>query len=304
MTRISLFFLLFCATLMLKAQIETVTLFPDGAPGVKTHQVVEHNVGRKDGLQRIKGITKPEMYVFLPQGADGETPAVVICPGGGYSIVSIESEGYNIARWFQERGVAAFVLKYRLPIDEVFERKEEVALQDVQQSFNYIKTHAKRLNVDESKVGVMGFSAGGHLAACASVLYKTPLINASVEGLRPAFSILIYPVITFQDEYTHKGSRNNLIGKECNAEMKDYYSCEKQVDKNTPMTFLLHSKDDKAVPCQNSILYKEALDSHGVKSRLVILETGGHGFGFRPNAVTNVWTESLDTWLQEVGLVQ
>lgn len=304
MKRILIFLYLFLMSTWIIAQVEPILLYPDGVPGVKPHEIEEYQPEVQGGVQRYVDVTNPTIYPFIPEGADSKTPAVVICPGGGYHLVSIESEGFNVARWFQERGVAAFVLKYRMPLEAAFEDKSIAPLQDVQQSFKYIIDHAKMYNVDKKNIGVMGFSAGGHLAATASVHYKDPLVNAKVKQLRPAFSILIYPVVTFTDEKCHKGSRMRLIGPEWTKEREDYYSCEKQVDAETPPTFILHAKDDRTVPYQNSVMYKESLDLNAVSNKLVLIEKGGHGFGFRPNKPTNVWLQYLEEWLKEMALVK
>ena len=285
------------------AQPDSVFLYPDGVPGLKSSNLQESSFLNRGGVCCFRDIVNPTVTAFIPRQVTSRTPAVVICPGGGYGVVSIESEGYNVAEWFQERGVAAFVVKYRLPNDKAFEDKSIVPLQDVQQTFKYIRENAKEFNVDVKNIGVIGFSAGGHLAGTASVLYKKPLVDAKPKCLRPAFSILIYPVITFSDELCHKGTRKNLIGPEWTQEEQDYYSCEKQVDKHTPPTFLLHAKNDPAVPVENSVMYKAALDAHGVKNKMVLLETGGHGFGIKPGAKTNVWLEDLESWLKEMKII-
>ena len=286
------------------AHADSVFLYPDGGPGEKLHEIEEYQPEAPGGVQRCVDVTNPAIYPFIPEGMEGETPAVVICPGGGYCLVSIETEGFNVARWFQVQGIAAFVLKYRLPNDKAFEDKSIVALQDVQQSFKHIIEHAKMYNVDKNNIGVMGFSAGGHLAATASVHYKNPLVNAKVKQLRPAFSILIYPVVTFTDEKCHQGSRMRLIGPEWTKDQEDYYSCEKQIDVETPPTFLLHAKDDRTVSFQNSVMYKEALDEKAVSNKLFLIEKGGHAFGVIPNSPTNVWLQYLEEWLKEMGLVK
>lgn len=291
-------------SIMMFAQMDSVFLYSEGVPGLKDTSIQESKVANDDGLLRWRNVVSPTITAYIPESADKKTPAVVICPGGGYGIVSIESEGYNVAEWLQERGVAAFVLKYRLPNDAAFVDKKIVPLQDVQQSFKYIIEHAKEYNIDTKNIGVMGFSAGGHLAGTASVLYKDPLVDVKAKYLRPAFSVLVYPVITFTDKFPHKGTRKNLIGPEWTEEEELYYSCEKQVDKKTPPTFLLHAKDDKTVPYQNSVIYKEALDAYGVDNIMVLLEKGGHGFGVQPKKATNIWLDDLEAWLLSEGIIE
>lgn len=303
MKTLTLIFTLTIFSVSMMAQSDSLFLFPEGAPGLKENDLVEQDTQNKDGLSRLHGITEPCFFPMLPEGATEKTPAIVICPGGGYSIVSIDSEGFNVGKWFQERGVAAFVLKYRLPRDEAFENKSIVPLQDVQQAFKLIREHADVYNVDTKNIGIIGFSAGGHLAASASVLYKEPLVDVKPKYLRPAFSVLVYPVMSFTDEVTHKGSRKNLIGPKWSRELQDYYSCEKQVDKKTPPAFLIHAKDDRAVPIKNSQLYKAALDANGVDNKLVLLEKGGHGFGIKPGKASNVWLEYLEEWLLDENII-
>ncbi len=295
----TIFFLMILSTLAV-AQNDSLFLFPEGVPGLKDHNLVEQDTKNKDGLARLYGITQPCIFPMIPENANEKTPAVIICPGGAYRIVSIDSEGFNVGRWFRDRGIAAFVLKYRLPIEEAFVNKSIVPLQDVQQAFKLIREKAGEYNIDTKNIGIIGFSAGGHLAASASVLCKKPLVDAKPKHLRPAFSILVYPVITFTDPFTHLGSRKNLIGPKWTAGDIEYYSCEKQVDKKTPPTFLIHAKDDHAVPLKNSELYKSALDKNAVPNKLLVLEKGGHGFGVKPGAKTNVWLNYLEKWLCEL----
>lgn len=304
MRRLSFIISLLILSNIMLAQTDSIFLYPKGVPGLIDREMAESKTNNNDGLLRWKNVVNPVVFPFIPEGVSAATPAVVICPGGGYGIVSIESEGFNVARWFQERGIAAFVVKYRLPNAKVFEDKKIVPLQDVQQSYKYIIENADKYNVDIKKIGVVGFSAGGHLAASASVLYKDPLVEMKSKFLRPAFSVLVYPVITFTDRFPHKGTRKNLIGPEWTEEEALYYSCERQVDKKTPPTFLLHAKDDRAVPYENSVIYKEALDANGVDNKLVLLETGGHGFGVQPGKATNVWLDSLEDWLTAQGLIK
>ncbi len=304
MKTLKIIFILSIISSSVMAQRDSVFLFPEGVPGLKENNLVEQDTKSKDGLARLYGITNPCFFPMIPENADEKTPAVVICPGGGYGIVSIDSEGYNVGKWFQERGIAAFVLKYRLPKDEAFEDKSIVPLQDVQQTFKLIREKAEEYNVDVKKIGIVGFSAGGHLAASASVLYTEPLVDENAKKLRPAFSILVYPVITFTDKVTHLGTRKNLIGPEWTIAQQNYYSCEQQVDKKTPKAFLIHAQDDGAVPLLNSELYKKALDANGVKNTLVVLEEGGHGFGVKPGAKTNLWLDHLEKWLTSENLIR
>ncbi len=292
-------------SLVMMAQTESIPLFPDGVPGLKPNSGVEEElIDKGDGFSRYGNVTTPEIFPFIPKNADGKTPAVIICPGGGYSYVCVGHEGFAEAKWLNEKGIAAFVVKYRLPEEKAFDNKSMVPLQDVQQAFKYVHDNAKKYNIDKKKIGVMGFSAGGHLAASASVHYDDPQVDAKPKVLRPAFSILVYPVISFTDTLTHKGSRNRLIGPEWTKEQVDYFSNEKQVTKQTPPAILIHAKDDGAVPPQNSVVYKEALEKNGVDVKLVMLDKGGHGFGIKPNSPTNVWLDDLEAWLKDQDLLK
>ena len=234
----------------------------------------------------------PELFVYEPQGKVAQK-AILIIPGGGYGMVAMDHEGHQVAQALLAQGYAAFVLKYRLPKSTTMADKRFGPLQDAQQALQTIRNYNKY-----DQVGVLGFSAGGHLAATLSNLYKEPQVKSDV-SLRPDFSILLYPVISMDDAITHKGSKTNLIGPEFSAEDELHFSMEKQVTNNTPPTFLMHAKDDKAVPIANSIVYQEALKKAGVKSELYTYETGGHGFGLVNKTDDGRWFDSLINWLAE-----
>lgn len=220
--------------------------------------------------------------------------AVLIIPGGGYSHVAINHEGHEVAKAFNEEGYSAFVLYYRLPKDEYMEDRKIGPLQDAQRGMQYIKEH-----YDFDEVGVMGFSAGGHLASSLSNHFDDVKIeNQTAIELAPDFSILIYPVISMDDAITHKGSKKNLIGEQPSAEDLLYFSLEKQVSKKTPPTFLVHAEDDKAVPIGNALRYKEALDREGVINEMFVYSTGGHGFGLHNKTDARKWSEAMFTWLE------
>src|SRR5690606_3525751 len=220
--------------------------------------------------------------------------AVLIIPGGGYSHVAINHEGHEVAKAFNEEGYSAFVLYYRLPKDEYMEDRKIGPLQDAQRGMQYIKEH-----YDFDEVGVMGFSAGGHLASSLSNHFDDVKIeNQAAIELAPDFSILIYPVISMDDAITHKGSKKNLIGEQPSAEDLLYFSLEKQVSKKTPPTFLVHAEDDKAVPIANALRYKEALDREGVINEMFVYSTGGHGFGLHNKTDARKWSEAMFTWLE------
>lgn len=235
----------------------------------------------------------PVLYKYeLPSAKQ----AVLVIPGGGYSHVAINHEGHEIAKAFNEEGYSAFVLYYRLPKDAYMDVRKIGPLQDAQRGMQYIKEH-----YDFDRVGVIGFSAGGHLASSLSNHFDDVKIrNENAINLAPDFSVLIYPVISMDDEITHKGSKNNLIGEEPGNEDLMYFSLEKQVSAKTPPTFLVHAEDDKAVPVANAIRYKEALDSIGIINDIFIYKTGGHGFGLHNKTDARKWSEAMFSWLKDL----
>lgn len=272
-----------CTTLFAQKPIE-IKLWPDGAPnsnGVKgNEQELEKN--------RISNITDPTITVYLPKESNGM--AIVMCPGGGYTRLAMDHEGHDMASWFNSQGITYVVLKYRMPNGHY-----EVPLSDAEQAIRIVREHAKEWKIDPAKVGVMGASAGGHLASTLATHY-------SDKGTRPDFQILLYPVITMDETKTHGGSRTNLIGKTPSTELINRYSNELQVSKETPPAFLALSSDDKAVPADNSIRYYLALLNNDVPVSMHIYPIGGHGWGFRDNfTYKRQWTGELEKWLREIN---
>lgn len=240
--------------------------------------------------ETLSAIDIPSLYIYEKEGSD---KAVLVIPGGGYGHVAIDHEGHAIAKEFNKHGYSAYVLYYRLPKDSTMIDRKIGPLQDAQRAMQVI-----REKHDYKKIGVIGFSAGGHLAATLSNHYDDVKIpNDSKTSLRPDFSALIYPVISMDDAVTHKGSKRNLIGEHPEPNVERYYSLDKQVDKQTPMTFLVHAKDDKAVPIENALRYKMALDENGIANEIEIYETGGHGFGLINKTDPKSWSDSLFNWL-------
>ncbi|NDP20848.1 MAG: alpha/beta hydrolase [Paludibacter sp.] len=241
----------------------------------------------------IVNISEPRMYAFPAAKEKANGAAVLICPGGGYSGVSIIKEGSDIAKWFNELGISAFVLYYRMPNGHY-----EIPLKDAQTALAIIHNRAKEWGVNKKKIGIMGFSAGGHLASTVGTHFKTKL-------QRPAFMILGYPVVTMNKTLTHAGSRNNLLGKNPTDDLIKLYSNELQVTKKTPPTFIVHAKDDKTVPIANSENLKKALDEYKVPTEFNIFEVGGHGFGMRKKGIpADNWDELLKTWLKNQKLIR
>ena len=231
---------------------------------------------------------KPSIRVFLPEAEKATGRAVVCCPGGGYTHLATGHEGYDWAPFFNERGIALIVLKYRMP-----HAHTEVPISDAQEALRVVRENAQQWTIDPKKVGIMGSSAGGHLA--------TTVATHSDSLTAPAFQILFYPVVTFDYQYTHKGSRHGLIGENATQEMVDLYSNEKQVTSTTPPAILLLSDDDRVVPSQNSVNYYLALKKNGVKATMHIYPSGGHGWGCREKFKyhTEMMSE-LSAWLETI----
>jgi acetyl esterase/lipase len=257
----------------------------------------------KNGRILTRYVTQPTLTVFLPEKKNGKRAAVIICPGGGYSYLVMNNEGTEVAKALNKQGIAAFVLKYRLPNDLIMENRSIGPLQDAEQAIKTVRERAKEWNIDTAKVGIMGFSAGGHVASTASTHYKNVVIpNQEKTNLRPNFSILIYPVITFQDSILHKGSKKALIGENASTAKTAEYSNELQVNKDTPPAFLIHCSDDRVVPVANTINYYQALKNSGVKAEMHIYATGGHGFGLKNATRTDKWLEQCMAWMTEMKI--
>lgn len=289
-------FLLLTA-LSINAQDKIIKLYSGAVPNSKTAADYSENSEKaKDGSIRIKKITEPEMLVFYPKKKKDKGIGVVICPGGGYGLVSMTNEGYSVAKKLNEKGITAFILKYRLPSDQIMVDKTIGPLQDAQQAFKIIRENASEHAIDPAKLGIMGFSAGGHLASTAGTHFNQVVIdNPNKTNLRPDFMVLVYPVISF-GEFQHKGSRINLIGDKPTPEMITLYSNELQVTPETPITFLAHAADDKAVPFQNSLNFYLSLNKNQVKSELHLYQEGGHGFGLNNKTTQETWFNSLINW--------
>ncbi len=252
---------------------------------------------------RISRVTAPTLTPY-PAPADKATgTAVIICPGGSYGRLAMDHEGWEVAEWFNEHGISAFVLKYRLPSDAIMEGKSVGPLQDAQEAIRVVRRNARAWNIDPARIGIMGFSAGGHLASTLSTHYDEPVYIPSEPGsARPDFALLIYPVISMQQAATHGESRKNLLGEDPPAELVNHFSNERMVDGETPPAFLVHSADDKAVPVLNSIAYLQALQAEGIPAELHIYQEGGHGYGLAPAGGTESgWPEACLAWLRQNG---
>ncbi|PKB17218.1 acetyl esterase/lipase [Flavobacterium sp. 5] len=246
----------------------------------------------------IRKVIETTLMPFLVENKSSKNAAVVICPGGGYSVLSIDKEGINIAKWLNSIGVSAFVLKYRLPSDAIMTNKTVGPLQDAQEAIRTLRRNAAKWNLDITKIGIIGFSAGGHLASTASTHYSDKVYDIKDDiSARPDFSILIYPVISMEDGITHNGSRESLLGKTASADLIAKYSNEKVVNENTPITFLVHATDDDVVPVENSINYYLALIKNKVSAEMHLYQNGGHGFGLGTKGTNTDWPTACKSWL-------
>jgi acetyl esterase/lipase len=254
------------------------------------------------GIMRVSEISRPTLMVFLPPNEKATGTAVIICPGGGYWINAIQHEGIDVAKKLNEWGVAAFVLKYRIPNEATMIDKSTGPAQDAFRAVQLVRENAKEWNIDPDRVGMMGFSAGGHLASTAGTAYcENMLDNPKQINLRPSFLILIYPVITFKDPFAHTGSRDQLIGGSGNDDMVELNSSEAQVNETTPPTFLVHASDDDAVSSQNSILFYQALQRAKIPAELHLYQKGGHGFGMNNKTTRDSWVDRLQNWMDANG---
>jgi len=296
-----LFALLFLKTSLLLAQ-QVMPLYEGNIPNYKSSTDEEKTVIGADSILRIEAVQKPTLTIYLPAKEKANGTAVVICPGGGYKILAFDKEGTWVAKKLNEWGVAAFVLKYRIPNDKWMLHKEIGPLQDAQRAIQIVRQNFKQWNIDINRVGIMGFSAGGHLASTAATHYsKSYIDNSGKISLRPDFQILLYPVISFKDSIAHMGSRENLIGKNAPDEMINEYSNELQVNATSPPAFLIHATDDKTVNVLNSIYYYEALLKNKVSVEMHIYEKGGHGFGLYNKTTKDNWMDRLYNWMQAKG---
>lgn len=243
-------------------------------------------------------VIRPSLEVYLPAEGTANGTAVIVCPGGSYKVLTYAGEGVATAKAFAKRGVAVFVLKYRLPDDAISSNKTIAPLQDVQRAIKIVREGAEKWHLDSHKIGVVGFSAGGHLASTLATHYRQPVIeNSNNTNLRPDFLVVVYPVVSMQDSLTHADSRRNLLGNNPNEELKKLYSNELQVDAQTPPTYITHAADDRLVDVDNSIKFFESLRHHQVPVEMHIYPKGGHGFIFgMPD-----WTTPLFTWMQKAN---
>ena len=276
-----------------------VPLYTGAVPNNKAVADREKSI-TSNNVTRISKVLTPTLTIYRPDKPNGQ--AVVICPGGGYTILAFDKEGTRVAEELNKWGVTAVVLKSRLPDDSLQNDRSLAPLQDAQEAIRYVRRHAKDWGIDARKIGIMGFSAGGHLASSAATHFnfKADAVNTDTTSFRPDFAILIYPVISFDSTITHKGSRNNLVGRNATEEKIRFFSNELQVNAQTPPSFLVHAGDDGAVPVDNSIRYYMACIKNKVPAELHLYPKGGHGFGLMNQTTNDPWPERLRNWLQSL----
>ena len=247
----------------------------------------------------IANVTSPTVMVFNPVKQDANKTAIIVCPGGGYARLASGHEGNEVAEAFNKIGVTVFVLKYRLPFDSCMTNKEIVPLQDLQQTIKLVRDRAAGFDINPAMLGVIGFSAGGHLVSTGITKFSESYIeNTSNTSLRPDFAILGYPVISMDSAICHKGSRDNLLGKKPSASKLNLFSTDMQVTAQTPPTFLVHASDDKSVPVENSIRFYQALIKNKVNAEMHIYQNGGHGFGLHNATTSDAWFEKAAAWMR------
>lgn len=263
---------------------------------IPCYQDSEDNIAYEGENIIYKKIQTPEIWYFPSETKVEKNPAVIVIPGGGYAQLSIESEGVQIAKWLNKIGIDAFVLKHRLPANYSGSCKQRVAIEDGQAAINFIRDNSSKFKINPDKLGVMGFSAGGHLASSLS--------NLKINDYRPNFSVLLYPVITMNPEKTNSWTFSSLFGESATQEMIVKFSNELNVDKNTPPTIIVHSDNDLSVIPENSLSYYMALRKNNISSSIHIWEDGGHGYGLgKGRGTVESWSKIVEEWMKMKGII-
>jgi len=275
-------------------------VWPNGTPG----EIVSPKPEETFDGKRVRYVSEPTLTIYLPTKELNTNVAVVICPGGGYGMEAMDHEGYEVAEFLQNQGIAGIVLKYRLPYGH-----SEIPLQDAQQAIRMVRFHAEEWSVDPAKIGIAGFSAGGHLASTLSTHFDSGNKDATIAmdklSCRPDFSILLYPVVTFKEEWGHMGSRENLIGKTNDWKIIQNFCNELQVTSQTPPAFIALADDDTSVKPRNSIEYYMALKREGIPAELHIFKEGGHGFGMhKKGKAHDQWPFMVVEWMKAMKYIK
>jgi len=287
------------------AQDKKIPLWEDKIPGEIIVDREEKEVYKDNELQSTSNVTVPTISIFTPTDVKTTGTSVIIFPGGGYSHLSMNKEGKKVAKWLNSLGITVIILKYRLPSDLTMRDKTIGPLQDAQEAVRMVRRNAKKWNIDPNKIGVIGFSAGGHLAATLSTNFSEITYESSDStSPRPDFTILIYPVISMKNEIANKGSKEKLLGLNPSEELIKKFSCDLNVNSTTPNTFIAHATDDQSVPVENSINYYLALKNNKIQCELHLYEKGGHGFGLGINDTSKNWTSDCENWLKLNGLLK
>ncbi|CAM4370614.1 alpha/beta hydrolase [Zobellia roscoffensis] len=282
-------------------------IMPLWPKGKIPNQIVsnEKEVHEQKDILRISKVQEPTIEVYLPSKKNATGQAVLIFPGGGYSILAYDWEGTDIAKFLNSKGIAGIVVKYRLPSSISQTNQEYVPLIDVQRALRMVRSKAEEFHIDATKIGIMGFSAGGHLASTLGTHFDEkiydPIDEVDKLSARPDFMVLCYPVISMNESWAHNGSQNNLLTKKPRSGLTDYFSNEKQVNTTTPPTFLVHASDDKGVPVENSLVFYRALIKNEVPAAMHIFPKGGHGFGLGlKDKYLRTWPELLFGWMESL----
>jgi len=287
--------IIICSSTSVHAQNNEINLWNSEIPGAieaKDYEEV-YNIN----LDRLSKVKNPSLTAFIPENPNGT--AMIICPGGGYALLAIKRSGYDVAKWLNKLGITAFVLKYRLPSDAIMEDKSIGPLQDAQESIRYVRRNAKKWLLNPNKIGVIGFSAGGHLASTLATHYKDVTYKTKdTTSAKPNFTVLVYPVISMQDDITHVGSRNRLLGNKPSKEEIEKFSNQLHVNAHTSPTFIAHASDDQAVSVKNSITYYLALQENNVPAELHAYQHGKHAFFLgREKTTSQYWRNQCKNWL-------
>lgn len=276
-----------------------VLLYPDKVPNSRPAPA---DYAEKNSNGWITKVAAPSLTPYFPTGPKKTGTAVIVIPGGAYAGIAYNHEGADVAKRFADSGITAFLLKYRLPSDLIMVDRSIGPLQDAQRAVQLVRQRAAEWKIDTGKIGVIGFSAGGHLASTLGTHYKQALIeNGAGINLRPSFMALIYPVISM-GEFTHQGSKQNLIGQNASPDKVLLYSNERQVDAATPPAFLVHAEDDSVVAVQNAVLLYSAFVKAKAKIEMHLYPSGGHGFGLNNKTTGDQWFDRCVNWLRSTGL--